>query len=123
MTNGVKVSAEVMYNIQYSNPIHCDFVFNYKITIENFNHHPIQLLRRKWYIKDMCFVRVVEGEGVIGQQPIIAPKEQYQYVSFCNLSAEIGHMYGCYVMKIINNPATFEVHIPLFKMVAPFKLN
>ncbi|MBA4139826.1 MAG: ApaG domain, partial [Segetibacter sp.] len=67
--------------------------------------------------------REVEGEGVVGQQPILKPGEQFQYVSGCNLRTEMGKMFGKYVMENQNNKQTFEVNIPAFEMVVPFKLN
>ena len=65
----------------------------------------------------------MEGEGVVGVQPVLNPGEKYQYVSGCNLRTEMGKMYGTYLMENITNQKTFEVNIPAFEMVVPFKNN
>jgi len=124
VTEGVKISVEQFYQADYSNPQQQEFMFAYRVTIENNNLFPVQLLRRHWFIQDSCTEqREVEGEGVIGAQPIIAPSEQYQYISGCNLKSELGQMYGTYLMENVNTKARFEVNIPVFQMEAPFKRN
>jgi len=60
---------------------------------------------------------------VVGVQPTLAPGEKYQYVSGCNLRTEMGKMYGTYQMENINNKQLFDVNIPAFEMVVPFKNN
>jgi ApaG protein len=65
----------------------------------------------------------VEGEGVIGVQPQINSGEKYQYISGCNLSTEMGKMYGSYTMENLNSAKTFEVAIPVFELTVPFKMN
>ena len=99
-------------------------MFAYRITLENNNVFPVQLLRRHWYIFD-CNAEAseVEGEGVVGLQPIINSSEKYQYVSGCNLKSEMGKMHGMYFMENCHNKKTFLVNIPAFELVAPFKLN
>ena len=124
VTEGVKISVEKFYQADYSNPQQQEFMFAYRVTIENNNLFPVQLLRRHWFIQDSSTEqREVEGEGVIGAQPIIAPSEQYQYISGCNLKSELGQMYGTYLMENVNTKARFEVNIPVFQMEAPFKRN
>lgn len=82
VTEGVKISVEQFYQPEYSNPVQSEFMFAYRITIENNNAFPIQLLKRHWWIVDSnADRREVEGDGVIGVQPIIAPGEKYQYIS------------------------------------------
>jgi ApaG protein len=65
----------------------------------------------------------VEGEGVVGVQPSLNPGEQYQYVSGCNLRTEMGRMSGTYQMENLYNKQLFEVNIPAFEMIFPFKGN
>jgi ApaG protein len=121
---GIKISVETYYQPDYSNPVNGEFMFAYKITIENSNSFPVKLLRRHWHIYDSNgSLREVEGEGVVGVQPQINPGESYQYISGCNLRTEIGKMYGTYLMQNINNDKTFDVTIPSFEMTVPFKLN
>jgi ApaG protein len=124
VTEGVKISVEQFYQPDYSNPQQREFMFAYRVSIENNNAFPVQLLRRHWYIKDSSTEkREVEGEGVIGVQPIIAPNEKYQYISGCNLKSELGQMHGTYLMENVDTKKKFEVKIPVFQMEAPFKRN
>lgn len=124
ISEGVTISVETFFQPDYSNPVNSEYMFAYRVTIENNNTFPVQLLSRHWYIFDSNGSnREVEGEGVIGVQPLINPGEQYQYVSGCNLKTEMGKMYGTYLMENRNNKKTFEVNIPVFEMTVPFKLN
>lgn len=124
ISGGVKISVETFYQSEYSNPINSEFMFAYKITIENNNDFPVKLLRRHWHIYDSNgSVREVEGEGVVGIQPVITPGTSYQYISGCNLRSEIGKMQGSYLLENLNNKKTFNVTIPAFEMLAPFKMN
>ena len=124
ISEGVTISVETFYQPDYSNPETNEYMFAYRITIENNNTFPVQLLRRHWYIFDSdCNHREVEGEGVIGVQPQIASGEKYQYVSGCNLRTEIGKMHGTYFMENLHSKKTFLVNIPAFEMIVPFKMN
>ncbi len=124
ISEGVKISVETYYQPDYSNPVNGEFMFAYKITIENNNTFPVKLLSRHWYIYDSNgSLREVEGEGVVGVQPQINPGDQYQYISGCNLRTEIGKMHGTYLMENISTKKTFSVVIPSFQMSTPFKLN
>lgn len=124
ITRGVKVSVETFYQSDYSNPLTSDFMFAYRITITNQSGHMIQLLRRRWHILDMSgVIRIVEGDGVVGHQPIIQPGDSFQYISGCNFNTEIGKMQGSYTMMRVSNGKKFNVKIPEFMMVTPQKLN
>jgi ApaG protein len=65
----------------------------------------------------------VEGEGVVGLQPLLEPGESHQYVSGCNLKSGIGKMVGTYQMERIVDGTQFTVNIPEFVMVAPLRMN
>lgn len=124
VTEGVKVSIETFYQPDYSNPVNGEYMFAYRVTIENNNAFPVRLLRRHWFIFDSnAAEREVEGEGVVGVQPQINPGEQYQYISGCNLRTEMGKMHGTYQMENMQTRKKFEVGIPLFQMIVPFKMN
>ena len=100
------------------------FIYSYHVIIENNSPSTVQLLRRHWYITDSNgTVREVEGEGVIGEQPIIQPGEIHEYESACDLRTDIGSMKGTYLMMKIHEKKTFEVTIPEFILSAPFKMN
>lgn len=124
ISEGVTISVETFFQPDYSNVLENEFMFAYRITIENNNTFSIRLLSRHWFIFDSNNThREVEGEGVIGIQPQISPGDKYQYISGCNLQTEMGKMHGTYAMENINNKKTFSVNIPTFDMIVPFKLN
>jgi ApaG protein len=124
ISDGVEVGVETFYQPDYSNPVGSEFMFAYRITIENHNKFPVQLHRRHWFIFDSNGEhREVEGEGVIGVQPVLNPGERYQYVSGCNLRTEMGKMYGVYMMENLDTRQAFEVKIPAFEMIVPVKMN
>jgi ApaG protein len=82
------------------------------------------LLRRHWYIWDSNLIRrEVEGEGVVGQLPIIESGEMYTYISGCPLLTEMGKMKGYYVFRNQDTLEEIEVPIPEFQFIAPQKNN
>ena len=124
ISEGVEVSVETFYQQDYSNPMQSEYMFAYRIAIENHNSFPVKLHRRHWHIFDSNGTyREVEGEGVVGVQPTLSPGEKYQYVSGCNLRTEMGRMHGTYQMENLNNKQFFDVNIPAFEMFVPFKNN
>lgn len=124
VTKGVKVTVSTEYLSEYSSPMQHHYVFAYNVTIENQTDFAIQLERRHWFIHDSnAQVREVEGEGVVGQKPILEPGQQHSYVSGCNLKTSLGKMGGTYLMKKLVNDYTFDVLIPEFTLMAPFRNN
>ncbi len=124
ITEGVKVSVETFYQPEYSNPLKAEYMFAYQISIENVSNQTVQLLRRQWYIYDSNGVRrQVEGEGVVGRQPVLKPGEHHRYISGCNLRTEMGKMKGYYTMMRQSDERQFTVTIPEFYLTAPLKLN
>ena len=126
ITQGIKVSVRVAYNADYPgvSTSQQHYLFSYNILIENESEYTIQLLRRKWNVfdSDGSFMQV-EGDGVVGQQPILEPGTSYQYTSGCNLKTPVGKMVGVYTMQKLVGEEEFEVNIPEFTLVAPFMLN
>jgi ApaG protein len=124
ISEGIEITVETFYQADYSNPLKGEYMFAYRITIENHNKFTVKLIRRHWFIFDSnAENREVEGEGVVGVQPILLPGENYQYVSGCNLKTEMGKMHGSYQMENENNKQLFSVNIPSFDLIAPSKLN
>jgi ApaG protein len=124
VTAGIRVSVETFYQPGHSNPRERRYVYAYRITIHNENKGTVQLLRRHWHIRDSNkMMREVEGEGVIGEQPLIEPGQSHQYVSWTQLFSDIGKMYGVYLMKNLATGSHFEVRIPEFTLVEPSRLN
>ncbi len=124
ITSGIEISVETFYQPEYSNPMQQEYMFAYRISIVNHNAFSVQLLNRHWYIFDSNGeYREVEGDGVIGQQPVLLQDEHFQYVSGCQLRSEMGTMQGHYQMLNLNNNKKFEVAIPKFMMESPTKRN
>ena len=124
ITDGVKVSVETIYQPEYSNPSNDHFMFAYKVTIENLGNYSVRLLSRHWYIFDSNGAkREVEGEGVVGQQPVIEPGSAHEYVSGCNLKTDMGSMKGEYQMSRLIDNTIFNVQIPEFYLIAPYRMN
>ena len=124
ISEGIEISVETFYQPDYSNPVSGEFMFAYRISIENHNDFSVKLHRRHWYIIEGNGAhREVEGDGVVGVQPTLQPGERYQYVSGCNLHTEMGKMYGTYLMENLHNKQKFDANIPVFEMIVPFKMN
>lgn len=99
-------------------------MFFYRITVENFNEFEVQLLRRHWDIFDSNGIKtVVEGEGVVGEKPVLAPGELFSYESACNLESGIGRMNGFYEFMRTESGELFQAEIPEFVLEVPYMLN
>lgn len=119
ITSGIQVSVEVTYQAEFSSPHQHHYVFTYKVNIENKSSQTVQLLRRKWQIHDAAEpTKIVEGNGVVGQQPVLEPGESHSYISGCNLKSGLGKMNGVYFMERIQDGKSFEVLVPEFQMIA-----
>src|SRR5437868_7752454 len=123
ITKDIKIIVETEYQGGKA-PEAGHHMFLYRITIENKGDYTIKLLRRKWHISDSNHPDTeVEGDGVVGQQPVLEPGESYQYVSGCSLYSEIGKMHGTYTMERQIDGKKFEVEIPEFMLIASHRLN
>ena len=119
----VKVSVKSAFQEKQSNPDNGQFVFGYKVSIENKGSEYIQLLKRHWFILDaLGKVKEVKGDGVIGEQPFIAPGKVHEYVSWCVIEHDFGKMWGSYLFHKQDNDSFFKVDIPEF-ILAPHYLN
>lgn len=124
ITEGISVVVKTRYEGEQSAPDLKKYVHSYHITIQNNNVFPVQLLRRYWLIMDSSLVaREVNGEGVIGQQPILDPGESHSYTSWCPLQTDIGKMRGSYTMVRLDTQDEFDVEVPEFKLIANSRLN
>lgn len=118
-TRGIVVRVSVSYLPEQSEPQRGRWFWAYHIRIENAGPVTVQLLTRRWIITDGRGARhSVEGEGVVGEQPMIEPGGSFDYVSGCPLSTPTGHMQGSYHM-VAEDGAAFDVAIPKFALVAP----
>lgn len=124
VTHGIKISVESQYQEVYSRPEQRQYFFSYRIRIENNSDYTVQLLRRHWFIFDAAGTgQEVEGEGVVGQQPVLKPGDFYEYESACNLNSEIGSMHGTYLFVREADGGSFEVQIPRFELIASYRKN
>ncbi len=90
------------------------FLYTYNVSITNQSAAPCQLLRRKWIIVDgNGGSETVEGDGVVGEQPLIKPGDTYQYSSYCPLPTPTGNMRGSFYFEDLEGNE-FEVKVPLF---------
>lgn len=117
-TASIKVTVRPVYLDAQSDILAGRFVFGYFVRIENHGDEEVQLLRRHWIITDAAGkVEEVEGEGVIGLQPVIAPGAEHTYSSYSVLATFEGTMEGTYLMQRPNGER-FRVSIPLFHLAA-----
>lgn len=124
VTNDIHISVETAYQLPSTPYGPEQHMFAYRITIRNKSPYTIKLLRRHWYISDVNNDSTeVEGEGVVGLQPVLEPGESHQYVSGCALKSDFGKMKGTYVMERQLDGSLFKVNIPEFHLIAPFRLN
>lgn len=114
-THGVRVGASAFYLPDESTPGDKEFVFGYRIVILNESERTVTLLSRRWELIDADGeLRVVEGEGVVGQQPRLSPGEAFKYHSFAVLPTPWGTMEGAYNLRAEDNGEQFDVEIGRF---------
>ena len=119
VTRDITVRVSVSYLSDQSEPGRGRWFWAYHIRIENGSHQAVQLLSRRWTITDgRGHQHGVEGEGVVGEQPMIAPGSSYDYVSGCPLTTPTGWMEGSYIM-VGADGLEFDVAIPRFALRAP----
>ncbi|MCV9878361.1 Co2+/Mg2+ efflux protein ApaG [Brenneria izbisi] len=118
MINAPRVCVQVQsfYVESQSQPDEERFVFAYTITVRNLGRHPVRLLGRYWLITNANGRQTeVQGEGVVGEQPLIPPGEEFQYTSGTVLETPLGTMEGHYQM-VDHQGDTFQVSIPVFRL-------
>ena len=119
----VDIEVETHYLDEQSDPENKRFVFSYFITITNGEAEPVQLLTRHWVITDGDHhVQEVEGQGVIGEQPMIQPGDSYSYTSGTVISTEVGSMTGYYGMRTAGGDH-FRAPVPAFTLALPNALH
>lgn len=124
VTHNIEVSVDVKYWHQHSMPNENHYFFVYFISIENRSEYTVQLLRRHWHIFDSTGEhREVDGDGVVGENPVLEPGQRFEYNSGCNLNSEMGYMRGHYTFEKILDGKEITVDIPQFDLIVPGKLN
>lgn len=122
-SENIDIKVNTTYLAEQSDPDSKRFVFSYQITITNNGDQPVQLLSRRWLITDGNEqLQEVEGEGVVGEQPVIAPKGHYSYTSGTVLATSVGSMQGHYHMRT-EDGKTFDAPITPFTLATPNALH
>ncbi|MGB7762790.1 MAG: Co2+/Mg2+ efflux protein ApaG [Bryobacteraceae bacterium] len=122
-TNSIRVEVMSRHSPENSRPQQGEWVFEYTVRITNRGSETVQLLGRHWIITDASeHVEEVKGLGVVGEQPLLAPGESFQYSSWCPLKTPIGRMQGTYRMTRVGG-AQFDIAIAPFALKAAYTVN
>jgi ApaG protein len=122
-TNGIRVTVTSAYLPERSSPQEGEFFFTYHVTIANVGSETAQLISRHWVITNANGEeQIVDGPGVVGQQPTIEPGGTFEYTSFSRLSTSMGVMHGSYTL-VTPVGDTIEAQIAPFTLAAPNALN
>ena len=123
VTNNVRVEVESQYAPDQSQPFQSHWFFYYTVRITNEGEDTVQLLSRHWIIADASgHTEEVRGPGVVGEQPVLAPGESFQYTSGCNLKTATGVMRGTYQM-VTEDGDHFDVEIAAFALHEPYTVH
>ncbi|GAB4364131.1 MAG: Co2+/Mg2+ efflux protein ApaG [Oricola sp.] len=118
-TDGIEIIVEPQYLDDQSDPEAHRFLWAYTVVIANHSDHTVQLETRYWRITNaLGQVEEVEGPGVVGEHPTLAPGDSYQYTSGCPLNTQSGTMVGHYVMRR-DDGTRFKARIPAFSLDRP----
>ena len=122
-TRGIVVEVESSYVADRSDPMRGRWFFSYRIRISNHGDEIVQLISRHWIITDAHGgVEEVRGPGVVGQQPVLEPGEQFEYTSFCPLPTPFGTMHGSHLMAT-EDGRSFDAQIAQFTLSEPLTVN
>mgnify|MGYP001131840828 FL=1 len=122
VTKGIRVHVTSHYSAEHSQPQNLWF-FLYTIKISNESTDTVQLISRHWIITNAeNQVEEVQGPGVIGKQPVLAPGESFEYTSGCPLTTPFGMMKGTYQMVTADGD-NFEVEVASFALTEPYTVH
>jgi len=123
ITNGVRVEVLSRHSPENSRPARGEWVFQYTVRITNQSSETVQLVSRHWIISDdLEQTEEVKGLGVIGEQPVLAPGQSFQYSSWCPLKTPTGMMRGTYQM-VRSNGEPFDIEIAPFALRARYTVH
>ena len=123
VTNNVRVEVESQYAAEQSQPFQSHWFFHYTVRITNEGEETVQLISRHWIITDAAgHTEEVKGSGVVGEQPVLAPGESFQYTSGCPLKTSTGLMRGTYQM-VTEDGDHFDVEIAPFQLHEPYTIH
>ena len=122
-TRGIRVQARSFYDEDRSSPQESYYFFSYQVRISNQGSETAQLVSREWIITDgNGDTQRVQGPGVVGEQPVLAPGDEFEYTSFCPLPTPVGSMHGSYRM-VLSTGESFEAEISPFSLAVPHAVN
>ena len=122
-TEGILVEVESSFVPERSQPEQGRWFFAYRVRITNQGTDRVQLVSRHWIIADAHgSVEEVRGPGVVGEQPVLAPGESFEYTSFCPLETPFGSMRGTYEM-MRRDGSRFDAEIAPFALAEPHAIN
>lgn len=122
-TRGIRVQVRSFYDEERSSPQESYYFFSYQVRISNLGSEPAQLVSREWFITDgNGETQRVQGPGVVGEKPLLAPGEAFEYTSFCPLPTPVGSMHGSYRMVLASGEA-FQAEIKPFSLEVPHAVN
>src|SRR6476660_2872852 len=123
ITRGIRVQVTSFYDAERSSPQENYYFFAYQVRISNVGSETAQLISREWIITDANGeVQKVQGPGVVGEQPVLAPGEAFEYTSFCPLTTPVGAMQGSYRMAA-DTGESFDAMIAPFSLAVPNAVN
>ena len=121
VTRAIAVDVTPVFLEDESDPEDHHYVWAYQVKITNNGSDTVQLLSRHWMITDAIGHRQdVQGEGVIGEQPVLDPGEEFEYTSGCPLNTASGIMVGTYLMEN-EEGESFDIAIPAFSLDSPYE--
>ncbi len=122
-TRGIRIEVESFYVEERSEPQSNFYFFAYRVKISNVGSTIAQLISREWVITDSDGNEErVQGPGVVGETPLLAPGQSFEYTSFCPLRTSMGSMQGGYTMRT-SSGETFEAKIAPFTLAVPGVVN
>lgn len=123
ITNSVRVEVESHFAPEHSQPFQCQWFFHYTVRITNEGDDTVQLLSRHWIVTDeRSHTEEFKGPGVVGEQPVLAPGESFQYTSGCPLRTSSGVMHGTYQMVTADGDH-FDAEIAPFALHEPYTVH
>jgi ApaG protein len=123
VTKEIRVEVLSRYSAENSRPLEDNWIFQYTVRITNQGTETVQLVSRHWIITDgLGHTEEVKGPGVVGEQPVLAPGESFQYSSWCPLKTPTGRMHGTYQMARTDG-GQFDIQIAPFALKAKYAVN
>ena len=124
VTEDIRVEVLCQHIPEKSRPQEDQWIFQYTVRITNQGTETVQLMTRHWIITDgFGSEQEVQGPGVVGEQPVLAPGQSFKYSSWCPLRTPTGMMHGTYQMKRMSGGGQFDIEIAPFALKARYTVH